>query len=148
MPEQPTYILGIESSCDDTAAAVLADAQLLSNVLPLKPFTRLMEVLFLAASRSSSQYRSCGRSSPFPSKYRQKTASCNRLYPRTRTARIIIGRSQFCQILSSCLEYPLIEVNHLHGHLMAHFIADTHPKLPTFPCLGLPFLAGIPKLFG
>ena len=144
MPEQLTYILGIESSCDDTAAAVLADAQLLSNCIATQA---IHEAYGGVVPELASRAHQANIVPVVDQALSQANIDKKQLHAIAYTrgpgllGSLLVGAS-FAKSLALALNIPLIEVNHLHGHLMAHFIADTHPKLPTFPCLGVTISGG------
>jgi N6-L-threonylcarbamoyladenine synthase len=134
-------VLGIESSCDDTSAAVIRDGVLLANVLAGQDVHRLYGgVIPELASRAHQQ-------NIIPVTHRALAAAG--LQPRdmdviafTRgpglMGSLLVGAS-FAKGLSLATGAPLVEVNHLHGHILAHFIdlpgkALPHPAFP-FLCL-------------
>jgi N6-L-threonylcarbamoyladenine synthase len=134
-------ILGIESSCDDTSAAVICDGTLLSNVLAGQEVHRLYGgVIPELASRAHQQ-------NIIPVTHRALEAAG--LLPRDLDAiaftrgpglmgSLLVGAS-FAKGLSLATGAPLVEVNHLQGHILSHFIdvpgkALPHPAFP-FLCL-------------
>ncbi|MDR2358917.1 MAG: tRNA (adenosine(37)-N6)-threonylcarbamoyltransferase complex transferase subunit TsaD [Prevotellaceae bacterium] len=134
-------VLGIESSCDDTSAAVIRDGVLLSNVLAGQDVHRLYGgVIPELASRAHQQ-------NIIPVTHRALAAAG--LQPRdidviafTRgpglMGSLLVGAS-FAKGLSLATGAPLVDVNHLHGHILSHFIdlpgkALPHPAFP-FLCL-------------
>lgn len=136
-----TYILGIESSCDDTSAAVLRDGVLLSNVTASQDVHRAYGgVVPELASRAHQQnivpvvdqaLRRAGISKE------QLSAIAFTRGPGLMGS-LLVGVS-FAKGLGRSLGIPLIDVNHLQGHVMAHFIKeseddDSAPPMP-FLCL-------------
>jgi N6-L-threonylcarbamoyladenine synthase len=134
-------VLGIESSCDDTAAAVVRDGVLLSNVLAGQEVHRLYGgVIPELASRAHQQ-------NIIPVTHRALAAAG--LSPRDMDAiaftrgpglmgSLLVGVS-FAKGLSLAIGAPLVEVNHLQGHILSHFIdlpGKTLPH-PAFPFLCL-----------
>ncbi|MCH5226595.1 MAG: tRNA (adenosine(37)-N6)-threonylcarbamoyltransferase complex transferase subunit TsaD [Muribaculaceae bacterium] len=134
------YILGIESSCDDTSAAVICDGVLLSNVIASqKVHENFGGVVPELASRAhqenivpvvSEALREAGISKS------QLTAIAFTRGPGLLGS-LLVGTS-FAKGLAMALNIPLIDVNHLHGHVLSHFIkreeSDSHPEFP-FLCL-------------
>ncbi|MDR1680859.1 MAG: tRNA (adenosine(37)-N6)-threonylcarbamoyltransferase complex transferase subunit TsaD [Prevotellaceae bacterium] len=132
-------ILGIESSCDDTSAAVICDGVLLSNVLAGQEVHRQYGgVIPELASRAHQQ-------NIIPVTHRALTLAGVRPAALDAIAftrgpglmgSLLVGTS-FAKGLSLATGAPLVEVNHLHGHILSHFI-DV-PEQPT-PHPGFPFL--------
>lgn len=137
----PIYILGIESSCDDTSAAVLRDDVLLSNVTASQDVHKAYGgVVPELASRAHQQNivpvvdQAIKRAGITP---RHLSAIAFTRGPGLLGS-LLVGVS-FAKGLSAALQIPLIDVNHLQGHIMAHFIKEEHgenrqPALP-FLCL-------------
>lgn len=136
-----TVILGIESSCDDTSAAVLRDGVMLSNVIASQAVHEAFGgVVPELASRAHQQ-----NIVPVVSEAIRRAG----LTPADLTAiaftrgpglmgSLLVGLS-FAKGLASALHIPMIEVNHLQGHVMAHFVQepDVEKETPTFPFLCL-----------
>ncbi len=133
-------ILGIESSCDDTSAAVIRDGILLSNVIASqKVHEEFGGVVPELASRAHQQNIVPVVDTAL------KRAGVNRhdlsAIAFTRgpglLGSLLVGTS-FAKGLSLGLRIPMVDVNHLHGHVLAHFIrradTDTVPEYP-FLCL-------------
>ena len=141
MEKEHIYILGIESSCDDTSAAVLRDGELLCNV------TASQQVHFEyggvvpeLASRAHQQnivpvvdaaLKKAGIS-------REQLSAIAFTRGPGLLGSLLVGTS-FAKGLALSLGIPLIDVNHLQGHVMAHFIKepDTESALPPLPFLCL-----------
>lgn len=135
------YILGIESSCDDTSAAVLKNGVLLSNITASQDVHRAYGgVVPELASRAHLQ-------NVLPvvdQAIRRAGISKNQLSAIAFTrgpglmGSLLVGVS-FAKGLACSLGIPLIDVNHLQGHVMAHFIkdADGDNHIPPFPFICL-----------
>ena len=139
--EKDIYILGIESSCDDTSAAVLRNGVLLSNV------TASQDVHFEyggvvpeLASRAHQQnivpvvtaaLKRAGITKE------QLTAIAFTRGPGLMGS-LLVGVS-FTKGFARSLGIPMIDVNHLQGHVMAHFIkeSDDDQSAPPFPFICL-----------
>lgn len=138
--ESHIYILGIESSCDDTSAAVICDGKILSNVIASqKVHENYGGVVPELASRAHQQ-----NIVPVISEaLRQAEISKEQLTAIAFTrgpgllGSLLVGVS-FAKGLAMSLDIPIIDVNHLHGHVLSHFIKstseDTGPEFP-FLCL-------------
>ncbi len=136
-----TTILAIESSCDDTSAAVLRDGTLLSNVTASQAVHEAYGgVVPELASRAHQQnivpVVDQALSQAGVSK-EELSAVAVTLGPGLMGS-LLVGVS-FAKGLAISLGIPLIEANHLQGHILAHFIRtadDTH-ALPPYPFLCL-----------
>lgn len=138
---QGALILGIESSCDDTAAAVIHDGVLLSNVVAGQSVhLKYGGVVPELASRAHQQniipvvdaaINEAGV------KKEDLTAIAFTRGPGLLGS-LLVG-SSFAKGLSQALQIPLIDVNHLQAHVLAHFIRqpDVESKQPQFPFLCL-----------
>ena len=135
------YILGIESSCDDTSAAVLRNGVLLSNVTASQEVHRAYGgVVPELASRAHQQNvvpvvdQAIKRAGITPD---QLSAVAFTRGPGLMGS-LLVGVS-FAKGFARSLDIPLIDVNHLQGHVMAHFIkeSDDDQHMPPFPFLCL-----------
>lgn len=134
-------ILGIESSCDDTSAAVIRDGVILSNVIAGQAVhERYGGVVPELASRAHQQ-------NIIPVVHdalKQAAISREELSAVAFTrgpgllGSLLVGTS-FAKGLSSALDIPMIEVNHLQAHVLAHFIKEDENDTdqPSFPFLCL-----------
>ena len=134
-------ILGIESSCDDTSAAVIKDPYLLSNVIASQAVHKEYGgVVPELASRAHEQ-----NIVPVVSEALKRAG----VRPEELTAiaftrgpgllgSLLVGTS-FAKALSISLNVPMVMVNHLQGHVLANFVRqqDKEPNEPNFPYLCL-----------
>jgi len=139
--KQDIYILGVESSCDDTSAAVLRNGVLLSNVTASQAVHEAYGgVVPELASRAHQQnvvpvvdqaIKRAGITKD------DLTAIAFTRGPGLMGS-LLVGVS-FAKGLACSLKIPLIDVNHLQGHVMAHFIkeSDDDQSAPPFPFLCL-----------
>ena len=134
-------ILGIESSCDDTSAAVIKDGYLLSNVLASQDVHKAYGgVIPELASRAHQLNivpvvsQAIDRAGIRPSDI---TAIAFTRGPGLLGS-LLVGTS-FAKGLAVALDRPLIEVNHLQGHILANFIKqyESENRHPSFPYLCL-----------
>lgn len=135
------YILGIESSCDDTSAAVITDGGLLlSNVIASqKVHEEYGGVVPELASRAHQQnivpvvdaaIRRAGID-------RRDLSAIAYTRGPGLIGSLLVGTS-FAKGLSLGLRVPLVDVNHLQAHVLAHFIKETpETEVPEFPYLCL-----------
>lgn len=135
-----TYILGIESSCDDTSAAVLKDTYILSNVIANQDIHKTYGgVVPELASRAHQQ-----NIIPVVDVALRKAKITKKQLSAIAFTRgpgllgsLLVGTS-FAKSFALGLGIPIIEVDHLKAHILSHFIDDEdqnpHPKFP-FLCL-------------
>ncbi len=138
------YILGIESSCDDTAAAVISNGKILSNVVASqKIHEEYGGVVPELASRAHQQ-----NIVPVVQMALKKAGiNKNKLSAIAFTkgpglmGSLLVGAS-FAKSLALGLQIPLLDVNHMQGHILAHFIKAEGQTTPTFPFLALTISGG------
>lgn len=141
MENKDIYILGIESSCDDTSAAVLKNGVLLSNVTASQDVHMAYGgVVPELASRAHQQ-----NVVPVVDQAIKRAGITKEMLSAVAFTRgpglmgsLLVGVS-FAKGFARSLGIPLIDVNHLQGHVMAHFIKESDddnsaPPLP-FLCL-------------
>lgn len=137
-------ILGIESSCDDTAAAVIQKHKILSNVVAgQKVHQSYGGVVPELASRAHQQ-----NIVPVVNEALKQAGITKEQLGAIAYTRgpglmgsLLVG-SSFAKSFSMALGIPLIEVNHMQGHILAHFIEDANEKSPEFPFLCLTVSGG------
>ena len=134
-------ILGIESSCDDTSAAIIRDGVMLSNVIANQEVhSQYGGVVPELASRAHQQHiipvvhealRRAGISK------QELTAVAFTRGPGLLGS-LLVGTS-FAKGFAQALNIPLLDVNHLQAHVLAHFISEGKPdeRQPRFPFLCL-----------
>jgi len=142
--KQNIYILAIESSCDDTSAAILCNTKKLSNVVATqKIHEEFGGVVPELASRAHQQN--------IVPVVHQALAIANidkKLVSAIAFTRgpglmgsLLVGTS-FAKSLAAGLNVPLIEVNHMQAHILAHFIEEEGSEAPSFPFLALTISGG------
>ena len=136
-----TIILGIESSCDDTSAAVIADGILLSNVTASQAIHQdYGGVVPELASRAHQQNIIPVVHAALKQAGIEKEELSAIAFTRGPglMGSLLVGTS-FAKGLALALDIPLIDVNHLQAHVLAHFIKEegVEPHLPQFPFLCL-----------
>ncbi len=136
-----SYILGIESSCDDTSAAILQDNILLSNVIAgQKVHEQFGGVVPELASRAHQQniipvVEAAIRHANIDKK--QLSAVAFTRGPGLPGS-LMVGVS-FAKAFAWSLNIPLIAVDHMHAHVMANFLVEPGEsrRLPEFPFISL-----------
>ena len=144
MSEQNIFILGIESSCDDTSAAVIQNGTVLSNVVASQKIHEdYGGVVPELASRAHQQ-----NIVPVVHQALEKAKISKHQLNAIAFTRgpglmgsLLVGTS-FAKSLAYGLNIPLIDVNHMQAHILAHFIKDDNSKKPPFPFLALTISGG------
>lgn len=133
-------ILGIESSCDDTSAAVIKDGILMSNVIASQ---KVHEAYGGVVPELASRVHQQNIVPVVSEALRQAGIDRHDLSAIAYTrgpgllGSLHVGTS-FAKGMAIGLNIPLIDVNHLHGHVLAHFIKETETdETPDFPYLCL-----------
>ena len=144
MDSQNIYILGIESSCDDTSASVLRNGRILSNVVAgqtvHKEYGGVVPEL---ASRAHQQnivpvvHQALKKAGIDKS---QLNAIAFTRGPGLMGS-LLVGTS-FAKSMAMGLGIPLIEVNHMQAHILAHFIDEPGFDKPEFPFLAMTISGG------
>jgi len=142
----PTYILGIESSCDDTSAAVIKDNVILSNIIANQQVhSSFGGVVPELASRAHQQ----NIIPVIHEAIRQAGISKDHLNAVAFTrgpgllGSLLVGTS-FAKAFAFAMDIPLIEIDHMEAHILAHFIQNEEGSkmLPSFPFLCLTVSGG------
>lgn len=138
------FILAIESSCDDTAAAVLVNDKVLSNVVARQSIhEQYGGVVPELASRAHQQ----NIVPVIDVALKKANITKNQLSAIAFTqgpglmGSLLVG-SSFAKSMAMALEIPLIAVNHMQAHILAHFIDEAGFDKPTFPFLALTISGG------
>ncbi len=141
---KPITILGIESSCDETSAAVLRDRRVLSNVIANQEVheayggvvpelasrahqSNILPVVDSAIARAGIQ--------------KQEIDAIAYTTGPGLIGALMVG-SSFAKGLSIALQRPLVEVHHMQAHVLAHFINDDDQRMPELPFLCLTVSGG------
>jgi N6-L-threonylcarbamoyladenine synthase len=146
-----TTILGIESSCDDTSAAIIQDGVMLSNVIANQDVHKQYGgVVPELASRAHQQNIIPVVDRAIKVAGIEKSDISGIAFTRGPglLGSLLVGTS-FAKGFALYNNIPLIEVNHLQAHVLAHFIKeiDVESKQPNFPFLCLLVSGGTPRLF-
>jgi N6-L-threonylcarbamoyladenine synthase len=138
------YTLAIESSCDDTSAAVLCNDKVLSNVVARQSIhEEYGGVVPELASRAHQQnivpvvdvaLKKAGIS--------KKDLTCIAFTQGPGLMGSLLVGGSFAKSMSLALQIPLVAVNHMKAHILAHFIAEEGYEKPTFPFLALTISGG------
>ena len=134
-------VLGIESSCDDTSAAVLRDGVLLSNVIASQEVHRAFGGVVPELASRAHELNIVPVVSEALSRAGVKPEDLTAI-AFTRgpglLGSLLVGTS-FAKALGVSLGIPIVEVNHLQGHILANFVRqpDKPVREPAFPYLCL-----------
>ena len=137
----PVTILGIESSCDDTSASVIRDGIMLSNVIAGQEVHSIYGgVVPELASRAHQQNIIPVVDAAIKKAGIEKSEISAIAFTRGPglLGSLLVGTS-FAKGFAQALGIPLVDVNHLQAHVLAHFISqgDENEKIPEFPFLCL-----------
>lgn len=144
MATQKIYILGIESSCDDTAAAVLCNGKILSNIVATQEVHKKYGgVVPELASRAHQQHIV-----PVIHQALEKAGITQKDLSAIAFTRgpglmgsLLVGTS-FAKSMALGLGVPLLDINHMQAHILAHFIEEEGYRKPEFPFLALTISGG------
>ena len=144
MGDNHTIILGIESSCDDTSAAVIKNSTILSNIIAGQAVhEKYGGVVPELASRAHQQ----NIIPVVDAAIKQAGISADEIDAIAFTrgpgllGSLVVGTS-FAKAFAMAKNIPLIDVNHMHGHVLAHFIDQENQSKPQFPFLCLTVSGG------
>lgn len=144
MKKENIYILGIESSCDDTSAAILCNDQILSNIVAdQKIHTEYGGVVPELASRAHQQNIVPVVHQAIAKAGIQKDDLDAIAFTRGPglMGSLLVGTS-FAKSLAYGLNIPLIDINHMQAHILAHFIDEKDHEKPLFPFLAMTISGG------
>ncbi|MEM5538603.1 tRNA (adenosine(37)-N6)-threonylcarbamoyltransferase complex transferase subunit TsaD [Olleya sp. AS48] len=144
MTSQNIYILGIESSCDDTAASVILNGKILSNVIASQ---KIHEAYGGVVPELASRAHQQNIVPVVDHALKQAGITKDQLSAIAFTkgpglmGSLLVGTS-FAKSLAFGLDIPLIDVNHMQAHILAHFIEEDGFKKPPFPFLAMTISGG------
>lgn len=129
-------ILAIESSCDETSAAVISDGKILNNIIATQSVhEKYGGVVPELASRAHQQHLIPVVHEAMQTSQIKKADLSAIAFTKGPglMGSLLVGVS-FAKAMAFSLGIPLIEVNHMQAHILAHFIEDPKPRFP-FICL-------------
>ena len=142
--QKPIFILAIESSCDDTAAAVMQNDKVLSNIIARQAIhEQYGGVVPELASRAHQQ----NIVPVIDVALKKANVTKEQLSAIAFTqgpglmGSLLVG-SSFAKSMAMSLNIPIIAVNHMHAHILAHFIDEEGFDKPEFPFLALTISGG------
>ncbi len=144
MSSQNIYILGIESSCDDTAAAVIHNGRILSNIIANQ---KIHEAYGGVVPELASRAHQQNIVPVVHEALKKANISKEQLHAVAFTkgpglmGSLLVGTS-FAKSLAFGLNIPLIDVNHMQGHILAHYIDEDGFNKPPFPFLAMTISGG------
>jgi len=130
------YILSIESSCDDTSAAVFKNNNIVANVTyNQKVHEKYGGVVPELASRKHHQkILPVVKAALYEAKIDKHHLSAIAVTKGPGLLGSLLVGVSFAKSMAAALDIPIIEVNHMQAHILAHFIEEPYPSFP-FLCL-------------
>jgi len=144
MQKQNIHILAIESSCDDTAAAVLHNDRVLSNVVANQ---KIHEAYGGVVPELASRAHQQNIVPVVDQALKKANITKDQLHAIAFTrgpglmGSLLVGTS-FAKSFAYGLNIPLIEVNHMQAHILTHFIDEEEFQKPVFPFLAMTISGG------
>lgn len=144
MSSQNIFILGIESSCDDTAASVISNGRILSNVVASQ---KIHEAFGGVVPELASRAHQQNIVPVVHQALKQANITKSDLSAIAFTrgpglmGSLLVGTS-FAKSIAYGLDIPLVDVNHMQAHILAHFIEEEGFKKPPFPFLAMTISGG------
>ncbi len=144
MAHNDIYILGIESSCDDTSASVLKNSSILSNVIASQ---KIHEEYGGVVPELASRAHQKNLIPVVDSALKKAGIGLDDINGIAFTrgpglmGSLVVGTS-FAKAVSLAKDIPMLDVNHMQGHVLAHFIDDENKPKPSFPFLCLTVSGG------
>jgi N6-L-threonylcarbamoyladenine synthase len=141
---QKIYILGIESSCDDTSASVICNGKVLSNVIANQEVhSKYGGVIPELASRAHQQnIVPVVQQALERAKIEKKDLSAIAFTRGPGLMGSLLVGTSFAKSLALGLTIPLIDINHMQAHILAHFILEEGSEIPPFPFICLTISGG------
>lgn len=145
MKHKNITILGIESSCDETSAAVIRDGKILANIIATQ---KIHETFGGVVPELASRAHQVNIVPAVDTALKKAEININDIDAIAYTrgpglmGALLVG-SSFAKSMALALNIPLIEVHHMQAHILAHFIQDGENKTkPEFPFLCLTVSGG------
>ncbi len=141
---KPIIILGIESSCDETSAAILQDCKVLANLIAGQKIHELYGgVVPELASRAHQKniVPVVDQALKLSGIKKEEIDAIAFTRGPGLIGSLLVG-SSFAKAMALSLNIPLIEVNHMQAHVLAHFINTGENEVPKFPFLCLTVSGG------
>jgi len=144
MANNSVYLLAIESSCDDTSVAILKNDNVLSNVVANQVIHQQYGgvVPELASRAHQKNIIPAVAQALQQAKITKKQLSAIAFTQGPGLLGSLLVGSSFAKSMSLALNIPLIAVNHVQAHILAHFINEKGYKKPTFPFLAMTISGG------
>jgi len=145
---KPVIILGIESSCDDTSAAIIKDRKILSNIIANQEVHKKYGgVVPELASRAHQQnIIPVVHEAINQAKIKKEDIDAVAYTKGPGLLGSLLVGGSFAKGLAMGMMVPLISVNHMKGHILAHFIENQESRYPRFPFLCLTVSGGHTQL--
>ncbi|SVD22026.1 uncharacterized protein METZ01_LOCUS374880, partial [marine metagenome] len=137
-------ILAIESSCDDTSAAVLKGRKVLSNIVANQEIHKKYGGIVpeLASRIHQQNIIPVVDTAINQADIKKEEISAIAFTKGPGLLGSLLVGSSFAKAFALAKDIPLISVNHMQGHILSHFIEDSNHHTPTFPFLCLTVSGG------
>ncbi|TNF00317.1 MAG: tRNA (adenosine(37)-N6)-threonylcarbamoyltransferase complex transferase subunit TsaD [Bacteroidetes bacterium] len=148
MAEKDTFILAIESSCDDTSAAVCKNETILSNVVANQEVHKLYGgvVPELASRAHMKHILPVVKTALDKAQTRIEDIDAIAFTKGPGLLGSLLVGVSFAKSIALALNKPLVDVNHMYAHVLAHFIDDESKSKPEFPFICLTVSGGHTQL--
>jgi N6-L-threonylcarbamoyladenine synthase len=148
MNKKVIYILAIESSCDDTSVAILKNDQILANVVANQEIhSKYGGVVPELASRAHQQnILPVVQQALAQAKVDKKDLDAIAFTRGPGLMGSLLVGTSFAKSMALALDIPLIAVNHMQAHILAHFIDEPQQQKPSFPFICLTISGGHTQL--
>ena len=130
----PINVLGIETSCDETSAAVISDNKILSNIIANQEVHQKYGgvVPELASRAHQKNIIPVVERALIEANIDKKKLDAVAFTRGPGLLGSLLVGSSFAKSMSLSLDIPLIEVNHMQAHLLANFIENNNGVVPLF----------------
>ena len=140
----PINVLGIETSCDETSAAIISDNKILSNIISNQEVHQKYGgvVPELASRAHQKNIIPVVERALIEANIDKKELDAVAYTRGPGLLGSLLVGSSFAKSISLSLNIPLIEVNHMQAHLLVNFIENNNEHKPAFPFLGVNISGG------
>ncbi|MGX7591339.1 tRNA (adenosine(37)-N6)-threonylcarbamoyltransferase complex transferase subunit TsaD [Candidatus Karelsulcia muelleri] len=144
MKKNNLIILGIDTSCDDTCAAIIKNNTVLSNIVRTQQIHKKFGgvVPELASRLHLKHIVSVVKKAILKAKITKNAINAIAFTKLPGLIGSLLVGSAFAKSLAMCWQIPLISVNHIQAHILANFIEGVHSTQPKFPFISLSISGG------
>ncbi|MGX7593017.1 tRNA (adenosine(37)-N6)-threonylcarbamoyltransferase complex transferase subunit TsaD [Candidatus Karelsulcia muelleri] len=144
MKKKNLIILGLDTSCDDTCAAIIKNNTVLSNIIRTQQIHKTFGgvVPELASSLHIKNIVSVVKKAILKAKITTHAINAIAFTKFPGLIGSLLVGSAFAKSLAMCWKIPLISVNHIQAHILANFLEGVHSSIPNFPFISLSISGG------